>query len=744
MNLLEGLNDAQQSAVQTTEGPLLILAGPGSGKTRVITHRVAYLIQVVGVSPRRIMAVTFTNKAAREMKDRLQGLIGAAVHDLTVGTFHSICSRILRRDGEAIRLDNRFVIYDDADQLALVKQVLIDLSLDPKKYAPRAVLSAISRAKSELITPSTFQVGSFFEEIVQRVYEVYQRRLWTAQALDFDDLLLTTVEMLRDQEEVRRRYQSRYLHILVDEFQDTNTVQYQLIKLLSGEHRNVCVVGDPDQSIYSWRSADIRNILDFEGDFENAKTVLLEQNYRSTQTILDAAHAVIVANNQRKEKRLWTENPTGAAITAMEAYNEEEEAAWVVGEIERLTDARHFEARDCAVMYRTKAQSRAIEEAFVRFGIPYKLVAGTRFYDRREIKDAMAYLRMMSNPYDEVALHRIINVPGRGVGQKTIDDLQRWARDESLPLFTALQLLDEHQRRESGEDGGSDEALAEIPDVPFSARSRQSLLGFYAVAKELIAGAETTPLPELITSVLEVTGYREMLSDGSPEGVERWENLEELRNVAESYRDLEPGAALTAFLEETALLSDTDGYDEKPDAVTLITLHAAKGLEFPVVFLVGMEEGVFPHVRSFDDPDQMEEERRLAYVGMTRAKERLYLVRAFRRTTMGASNPNPPSRFLKDVPPELIEAKGSYGKTSGGYRAGRGLWDGLQSAPRTSGPAVPAGGFRTGDHVAHPKFGDGVVVTCKENGDDQEVTVAFKGSGVKKLLASLARLEKVS
>ncbi len=744
--LLAGLNAAQRSAVEAVEGPVLILAGPGSGKTRVITHRIAYLLQELGVAPSRILAVTFTNKAAREMRERLHQLAGQAAEHVQMGTFHAMCVRLLRREHEAFGIDRAFSIYDDADQLAVVKAVLAELRLDPKKFAPRALLSAISRAKSEMIVPSAYPRDSYFDEIVQRVYEGYQARLLASNAFDFDDLILAVVRRLEQRPELLDRLQRRFVHVLVDEFQDTNQVQYRLVQLLAGHYRNICVVGDPDQSIYSWRAADIRNILDFQRDYPDARLVRLEQNYRSTQTILDAAHGVIAANAQRLDKNLWTEKGPGSRITVMEAYNEEEEARYVVQEIERLLREEGVSRREVAVLYRTNALSRALEEAFVRHGMPYKLVAGTRFYERKEVKDALAYLRVLANPYDEVSLLRVINVPGRGIGERTLDDLVRWARDEGLPLFTALQVLAAIDARErSIPDAAGDEGAdgAVLPESPFNARSRQALLAFHDLMQDLQGLAGDLVVPDLLVQLYERTGYRAFLADGTQDGAERWENLEELANVAEQYRDLGPEESLRAFLEETALISDVDGLDDKPDAVTLITLHAAKGLEFPVVFMVGMEDGVFPHIRSFDDPVQMEEERRLAYVGITRAMDRLYLVRAFRRTVMGTSMPNPPSRFLRDIPADLVEAKGNYQQPRVQQPLRRGLWQAMQgrsAAPRQGGP-----GFRTGDHVRHEHFGEGIVVTVTDARDgDQEVTVAFRVQGIKKLLASVARLERLS
>jgi DNA helicase-2/ATP-dependent DNA helicase PcrA len=725
MDILAGLNPAQREAVETIDGPVLILAGPGSGKTRVIAHRVAYLITVCRINPRRIMAVTFTNKAAREMEERLHRLIGGAVGDLTIGTFHAICARILRWDGRAIGIDPRFVIYDEEDQLSLLKRGIQEVGLDPKQYVPRAIASAITAAKSRMLTPQEYiqHTRSYFEEVAGRVYERYQELLAESNALDFDDLLMKTVQLFRNSPETLSKYQSRYLHILVDEFQDTNLVQYELIRQLGGKRHNVCVVGDPDQSIYSWRFADLRNILSFEKDYPEAKLVLLEQNYRSTKLILETASHIISANQQRKPKKLWTENEPGELTNIVETYTEQEEAQFVVSEIERLAEGGKARLGDCAVMYRTNAQSRALEEAFIRYGTPYKLVAGTRFYQRREIKDIIAYLRVIQNPHDSVSLLRIINVPGRGIGQRTLSELSSWTKSLGISQYEALRLItkpaDEEQQH------------------PFSPRTVKVLTSFINLMEEFIARSRELNLVELFDLVVKRTGYEEYTL-GTTGGEERWENILELRTVAREYRDLKPGEGLTTFLEGVTLVSDVDGLDETVDAVTLVTLHQAKGLEFPVVFIVGVEDGILPHFKSFADPEQMEEERRLCYVGITRAKQRVYLVYAFRRNLMGSSTVSTPSRFLEDIPRHLI--------------ATGGLWQGEESQVMPSlysWNKAPAPSFsnlelKAGDHVHHAQFGDGVVVSCQPVKDDKEVVVAFtSGVGVKKLLLSFAKLEKI-
>jgi ATP-dependent DNA helicase UvrD/PcrA len=718
MDVLAGLNPAQKEAVQNIEGPVLIVAGPGSGKTRVIAHRVAYLITVCGISPHRIMAVTFTNKAAREMKERIYHLLGKTVEGLTLGTFHATCARILRVEAQHIGLSKDFLIYDEGDQNSLLKQSIEQIGLDPKQYPPKAIGTAISAAKARLLAPQEYrqQVGSYYEEVVARVYERYQQLLAENSALDFDDLIMKAVQLFRNQLEVLAKYQSRYLHVMIDEFQDTNLAQYILSRQLAGKYKNICVVGDPDQSIYSWRQANLRHILDFEKDYPDVKIVFLEQNYRSTQTILKAAEHVIAANQQRKQKKLWTENEAGVPLTVIQTYNEQEEAHFVVNEVERLIANGSHKAGDIAIMYRTNAQSRALEEEFVRYGFPYRLVGGTRFYERREVKDVVAYLRLMHNPRDTVSLTRIINVPGRGIGQRTVAELTTWANEKGLPYYDALQLI--------AQDG---------EQTPFAPRSVQALSHFINMLDELIDKSLELNLAYLLDLVLEKTGYKKYTLE-SADGEERWDNILELRTVAGGYKDLEPREALAAFLEEVALVSDVDELDEKVDAVTLITLHQAKGLEFPVVFIVGMEEGVLPHFKSLPDPEQMEEERRLCYVGITRAKEKVYLVYTLRRSLMGSSAHNPPSRFLKDIPLSLVTSPAMHAAETSRR----------PTTPSTS-PLLSRPGLKAGEHVNHAMFGEGIVVSCTASGDDHEVTIAFKGdAGVKKLLLSLAPLEKVS
>jgi DNA helicase-2/ATP-dependent DNA helicase PcrA len=732
MDILSALNPEQRKAVEAINGPVLIIAGPGSGKTRVITHRIAYLVKVCGVSPHRIMAVTFTNKAAREMVMRLNNLVSASVKDLTIGTFHAICVRILRQDGAAIGVEKDFVIYDYDDQISLIKKCFESLKLDPKQYSASTVLSHISNAKSQLLTPDMYiqHGGSYFEEVVGRVYEKYQQMLEKSNALDFDDLLMKTVKLFNKYPEILEKYQKRYLHVMVDEFQDTNLVQYQLVKLLAGGYRNICVVGDPDQSIYSWRSADVRNILDFEKDFPDAKVVMLQQNYRSTKNILETASCVISSNRQRKKTELWTDNEQGGKIEVVETFTQQEEAQFVVKEVERLLKTGEAKLSDCAVMYRTNAQSRALEEAFIRYGTPYKLVAGTRFYERREIKDIIAYLKLIHNTRDTVSLSRVINVPQRGIGERTVSQLTEWASSRNISQYQALKSLAVSQ-----------------DSVPFNARSARLLADFFNMIDELEKQSHEVKLDELFDMVISKTGYKNYIKS-LPDDEDRWDNIQELRSVAKQYSDFEPEEALSAFLEGVTLVSDVDGLDDVVDAVTLITLHQAKGLEYPVVFIVGMEDGILPHIRSFDDPGQMEEERRLCYVGITRAKKKVYLVRAFRRNLMGNSTVNSPSRFLKDIPANLIKNNGNgFGHNQYEERTIRNdtySWERTVSVKaNVATPAVELPDLKAGDRVKHSQFGEGTVVSCKPVNNDSELVVAFPSIGIKRLLLSFARLEKM-
>jgi DNA helicase-2/ATP-dependent DNA helicase PcrA len=710
LDALLGLNTAQRKAVEAVRGPVLVLAGPGSGKTRVIVHRIAHLIASCGVSPDAIVAVTFTNKAAREMAERLSHLLGRQAGELSLGTFHALCAGILRREGTAIGLHPRYSIYDDGDQMGLVKRSLQDIGLDPKAYSPRALLTAISAAKSRLLTAEDYVQcsRSYFEEVVGRVYQRYEMLLAQNQAVDFDDLLMKAYQLFQSHPQILARYQARYDHVLVDEFQDTNPTQYALARQLSARHSNIFVVGDPDQSIYSWRQADIRNILDFERDYPRAQVICLDQNYRSTQTILGAARSVVSVNEDRKETQLWTDNERGLPVVMVEAESESDEARFVIREVARLLAGGDVRPEDCAVMYRTNAQSRALEEAFIRHGMPYQVIGGVRFYERREIRDLMAYLRFLYNPYDDISLLRIVNIPPRGIGQRTLDEFRAWAGRLGIPLYAGLQRLTE--------DGSAN---------PFGAHAAAALGRLASLIRDLSARSAEVDVARLLDSVVKTTGYQEYVME-SADGEERWQNVLELRGIAAGYQHLDPQRSLTAFLEGVSLFSDTDELDEKSDRTTLITLHQAKGLEFPVVFMAGMEEGLLPHFRCFEDREQMEEERRLCYVGMTRAKKRLYLLRALRRTFMGGVTANPPSRFLGDIPRELTRSATVYGE---------------EAVPASPVATIPVE-FEAGDQVQHAKFGRGVVVACRSTGDDCELEVLFADFGRKRLLASLARLSR--
>lgn len=788
-NILSGLNERQREAVEAIDGPLLIVAGPGSGKTRLITSRIAYLLSVVGVYPSRIAAVTFTNKAAREMRARVEAVASRDAPRLTMGTFHAFCARALRQDGETLGLDRNFSIYDDSDQLEMIKRSMGELEIDTKQFSPRAILSAISGAKSQLLTAEGFRMrtGSYFDEVVGRVYERYETLMARSDAVDFDDLLLKTYFMLSQRQDIAAKYQDRFVHFMIDEFQDTNVAQYAIARLIAEKHRNLCVVGDPDQSIYSWRNADIRNILSFQKDFPDAKIVALEQNYRSTQTILDAASRLISANSQRVEKELFTDNGEGVPIEMAEGYDEEEEAQFVLREVGSLTrrssgSPARYKLGDIAVMYRVNAQSRALEESCLRYGVPYQVVGGMKFYQRQEVKDLAAYLKLITNQHDDVSLLRVINLPTRGIGRRTLDELRRLARDSEISMFDAIL------------NATPDSALGgPMVSGPFTPRAARALGNFRELIVNLQAEVESGDLTELIDKVLDRSGYRKYLADSGERADERLDNINEFKNAARDYLDLPTPEGLNAFMESVALVSDIDSMEDKPDSLTLITLHQAKGLEYPVVFMVGMEDGLLPHSRSLDDPASLEEERRLCYVGMTRAKERLYLVRAFRRGFRGGVGPNMPSRFLLDIPQELVSrpdvsepvpqpranARDSRDVSSSvrsqtrsgnahaseqgnGFRFSHRSRPsaGIESTPvrrsgkRASPPTRRRGARRpasdavaavsTGDKVRHSTFGEGIVMSCEPSGADFEVTVAFAdGGGVKRLLLSMAKLEKI-
>ncbi|MYE31968.1 MAG: AAA family ATPase [Chloroflexi bacterium] len=734
-DVLQGLNDAQRRAVEVPGGALLILAGPGSGKTRVIAHRIAYLVRERDVAPWRVLAVTFTNKAANEMRERVEDLLGTDGLDVMMGTFHSFCARVLRRDGEAIGVPSDYAIYATDDQLAVVREAMETLNVDPKRWTPRAVLSAISRAKNERRDASATlrDAGSYFEEIVGRVFERYQAVLREYGALDFDDLLGEALRLFEEHPDVRERHGDRYRHILIDEFQDTNLTQYQLAGLLAEVHGNITAVGDPDQSIYSWRAADLRNLLHFERDFPDAQVILLEQNYRSTGRILRSAHSLISGAKDRRERSLWTNNPDGEPVVVEELFDADEEGHFVALEIGRLMGERRREFADFAVMYRTNAQSRAFEEACIQQGIRYRIVGGTRFYDRREVRDLLAYLRLIRNHADGVAFRRIVNVPGRGIGDRTLERLREASEQLELPLLAVAARIAR---------GDEDPALPQLRgDI------RLALRDFVALVDRLTDAAEEQTVATLLETVLAETRYHQYLERNDEDHAEvRWENVQELVNVASQYQDLEPTASLASFLEEVALVADVDDPGaEAPDAVTLTTLHAAKGLEFPVVFMPGMEEGLLPHSLSMDDPAQMEEERRVCYVGMTRARERLYLTHARRRMRQGRYSGAIASRFLDDLPIEdTARARTTRGtRPAETARERRAAYAARQAEgwgdDDAAGDEEPR--YSPGDRVRHATFGVGVVVSCEVERGDQRVTVAFEGQGVKKLLLSIAPLE---
>ncbi|MGA7911556.1 MAG: UvrD-helicase domain-containing protein [Candidatus Dormiibacterota bacterium] len=740
--LLAKLNPPQQEAVTHGDGPLLIFAGAGSGKTRVLTARIAYLIATRRVWPDRLVAVTFTNKAAREMRGRVESLVGEAAQKMWVGTFHSTAVKILRRDSQRIGIANSFVIFDEDDTRAALRRVLDELRLDPKRYPIGALSNAISQAKNELKRPQDYPNRSYADEVVRRVYESYQEVLRRSGGLDFDDLIMKLVELLSTDEEALAKWRDRFRHVLVDEYQDTNRAQYVLVNLLAQEHRNVAVVGDDDQSIYRFRGADIRNILDFRKDYPDAHVVHLEQNYRSSQAILDTAYSVIRSNPERAEKRLWTERAGGEKVIATQAYNEIEEAEFVADEIERLRRTEQRGYSDFAILYRTNAQSRSFEDVLARRRIPYRLVGGIRFWERREVKDLVAYMRFCFNPKDSLSFSRIVSVPPRKIGNVTVDALNAQAR-----------AISESPLERAGAPAESDllSLLADpahVPGVPKAALA--PLHGFRAQIESVRATMGVLRPSELLDHVVEVMDLRRHYLDGTPQGEARMENINELRGLAESFDDREPAQGLEDFLAEVALVSDVDAYDENGEGVTLITLHMVKGLEFPVVFMVGMEEGLLPHQRALDEREEnpsavgaateMAEERRLCYVGMTRAKDRLYLSCAFRRHLYGRSQPAFPSRFLTEIPQSLLGApRGSapVAPPRQGYRE-RYQERQVQEAPA----APPVQRFSSGDRVKHPAFGAGTVVKSTLTRTDEELVIKFDKVGLKILSGMLAPLTK--
>jgi DNA helicase-2/ATP-dependent DNA helicase PcrA len=699
--MLDKLNPVQCEAVTHGEGPLLVLAGAGSGKTRILTHKIAYLIKEQGISPFEILAITFTNKAAKEMKERVANLVGSVSRAMWVSTFHSTCVRILRQEAERLGYNRNFVIYDAADSLRLVTYCMRDLNIDTKRYPAKKVAGAISNVKNEMIDAEAFatRATTYAETVIADVYKLYQERIYKSNAFDFDDLIMVTVNLFELFPSVLEAYQEKFKYVLVDEYQDTNLAQYELVKILAGKHRNLCVVGDDDQSIYRFRGADIRNILEFERDYPDSRVVKLEQNYRSTKTILSAANSVMQNNRARKPKALWTENEAGELITRYQGENEHEEATFVASEIEGLVKAGR-QYKECAVFYRTNAQSRVLEEIFLRYGVPYKIVGGLKFYDRAEIKDVLAYLRVLSNPQDTVSLKRIINVPKRSIGDTSVAKIDAHALKKNVVFSEALKDVDEIGA--------------------LSAGAKKNIKKFLALIDELLALKEKETLENLVRAMLDMTGYLTAYEDeGTMEAQNRAENVKEFIGVIKEFEDTRAESGLDAFLEEVALIADIDNLDDENNAVTMMTVHNAKGLEFNVVFIVGMEDGVFPHIRSMTDTTELEEERRLFYVGITRAMQKLYLCNAWSRNLWGGLNYNSVSRFLQEIPPELT--------------------DDAVKVDTQAKPPSQIGSFKVGDNVFHQKFGVGWVVSIK---GAEQVTVFFEAEGEKTLLLSYAPLEK--
>ncbi len=736
-----GLNPQQAEAVINTEGPMLIMAGAGSGKTKVLTCRVANLLQK-GVRPYRILAITFTNKAAAEMRERVNNISGPAAKDVWLFTFHAFCARFLRMEIDKLPgYGGNFAIYDTADSQNLIKQILKEMNLDDKRFQPSGILSRISNAKNALQDAAAFarQAGDFYEQKVADIYSRYEQKLQLNNALDFDDLLMLSIKLLQENKEVREKYQDRFDYLLVDEYQDTNHAQYLLTKFLAAKHRNICVVGDADQSIYGWRGADIQNILDFEKDYPDAKVIKLEQNYRSTQIILDAANAVIENNTGRKPKNLWTENKSGADIIYFQAVDERDEARFVIEQLQNLQRTENKKLGDMAILYRTNTQSRIFEEMLIKSGISYNMVGGLKFYERKEIKDIIAYLRVIFNPADSLSLLRIINVPKRGIGDASLAKIQAYAAANNVSLFEAVS-------NAAAIDGLSSRFVSKLDDLA-------------GIIFELMNLAGEAPVEDLIDRVLRDTGYLEELeNERTPQAQSRIDNLHELISVAQEFAASEEENNLENFLAHVALVSDIDDTELGEDAITLMTLHSSKGLEFPVVFLVGMEEGLFPHARTLMDETEIEEERRLCYVGITRAKEKLFLSSTKMRTIYGNTVTYPPSRFLQEIPARLVKtikrqerfsALENFKQVSEKYSARpqkpASTFNPHSFMPQK--PAAAAGGtgtrFNTGDRVSHSKWGEGMVVSVKDSPDGQEVKVAFAGAGVRSLLTKYAVLKKL-
>ena len=744
MSIYDTLNEQQREAVYHTEGPLLILAGAGSGKTRVLTHRIAYLIEERGVNPWNILAITFTNKAAGEMRERVDDIVGFGSESIWVSTFHSTCVRILRRHIDRLGYDTNFTIYDTDDQKTLMRDICKYLQIDTKIYRERNLLAAISAAKNEMVSPEGFRLraeGDFSRQRIASVYEEYEKQMKANNALDFDDLLVKAVQLLKTQPDVLDYYQERFRYIMVDEYQDTNNVQFQFVSTLAAKYRNLCVVGDDDQSIYKFRGADIRNILNFENVFEDAKVIKLEQNYRSTGTILDAANAVIRNNRGRKDKTLWTDNGQGEKIELRQFDTGYDEAEYIVGDIRGHVDSGDCSYNDNAVLYRTNAQSRLFEEKLVSANIPYKLVGGVNFYARREIKDLLSYLKTIDNGKDDLAVRRIINVPKRGIGLTSVNRVQEYALQRGVSFY---------------------EAVLGADLIPGIGRGLPKLESFAALIEHFRSEAEKMSILELLEDIIETTGYiEELKTEGEIEAEARIENIDELKNKAADYEEScqERGEAPTlgGFLEEVALVADIDSLDEDSDYVVLMTLHSAKGLEFPHVYLAGLEDGLFPSYMTVtsDNPEELEEERRLCYVGITRAMKQLTLTCARRRMVRGETQYNKMSRFLKEIPADLLstgmrferEEKEEAPRQSSWQQARQAFHTKAFSSPRPVQQFKVAGGngpgYDVGDRVRHVKFGEGLVTAIVEGGRDYEVTVEFDSAGTKKMFAAFAKLQKI-
>ena len=767
MSIYDKLNEPQREAVYHTDGPLLILAGAGSGKTRVLTHRIAYLIGERGVNPWNILAITFTNKAAEEMRQRVDNLVGFGAESVWVSTFHSACVRILRRFIDRLGYENHFTIYDTDDQKTLIKEVCRKVDVDTKVFKERSLLSAISSAKNEMILPDEFELnagGDFAKMKIAKVYREYEAQMRANNALDFDDLLVKTVQLLQTQPDVLESYQERFRYIMVDEYQDTNTVQFQLVSLLAGKYKNLCVVGDDDQSIYKFRGANIRNILDFEHEFPDAKVIKLEQNYRSTQNILDAANAVIANNQGRKEKRLWTDNGAGDKITFEQLDTAAEEADFVARDIARRVRKGEYQYKDCAILYRTNAQSRLFEERFITANIPYKIFGGVNFYARKEVKDLLAYLKTIDNGQDDLAVRRIINIPKRGIGAASINKVALYAQEQEISFYDALCVAEQ---------------------VPGLGKAAAKIRPFVLFIQSMKAKAKLLSVADLLQEVIETTGYvRELEAEGTDEAEARIENIDELISKAVDYAEGEEAPTLNGFLENVALVADIDSFDENSDYVVLMTLHSAKGLEFPNVYLAGLEDGLFPSYMSITSDNsqaEIEEERRLAYVGITRAKKNLTITSARVRMVRGQTQYGKVSRFVREIPPELLSGKiyepktkeepieqstfqkarkafrtvPSYGGSGYGKEVGEGYGSTFRSSKATKpvytkvenqrdfGSAGGALSYQVGDRVRHIKFGDGEVMAIVSGGRDYEVTVDFDKVGTKKMFASFAKLKKI-